>query len=216
MQPLPCSNKADHTGGIGGPGTAPTVPEVVDREPFHPTTPTANSSATTGLASNTHGDVRGSLLTRHVDGAENTAVGTATMTTTSGVTKPKRKAWKHTKPKKTVIEAEDERINPKECATAQPESSKNWTGPPRLEINNGKAKNPTQTLSNPPDSKAGPKADRSVKDSSTKLNLAGTKRKRERVLPPPTDAIVAGWQDFRPSTGGDTRSDQWWSSKARS
>lgn len=209
MQPLPCSNKADHTGGTGGPGTASTVPEVVDREPFHPITPTANSSAITGLESNTHGNVCGPPLTRSVDGAEDTAIGTATMATTAGVNKPKRKAWKHRKPKKAVIEKEADRINPNECSTAQPGSSKNRTGPPRLDINNGKAKNPTQTLPKPPASKAGPKADRSAKDSSTKLDLAGTKRKWERVLPPPTDAVVAGWQDFRPSMEGDKRSDQW-------
>ncbi len=113
MQPLSCSNQADHTGGKGGPGIAPTVPEVVDCEPFHPITPTANNIATTGPESNTHGNVRGSPSTRRVDGAQNTATGTATMATTSGVAKPKRKAWKHRKPKKAVIAKEADLHSPR-------------------------------------------------------------------------------------------------------
>lgn len=216
MQPLPRKDIADYTDATGGPIIASTVPQLVDSAPFDPITLTAKSSATTGLESNTHGNVRGSPLTRSVDGAADKTIGTATMATASGVAKPKRKAWKHRKTKKTTLEKKADPIIPDEGSTTEPGSSKNQAGLPRLNINNGKAKSPTQTLSKPPAStkppafKAAPSNGRSVNDSSTKLDLAGTKRKRkqERVLLPPTDATVAGWQDFRPVVGGDKRSDQ--------
>jgi len=187
MLPPSRGQKADHTGGKGGPEIAPTVPNIVDRAPFPPITSAANNNGIARLESNTHGNVHGSPLSRSVGGAQETGTGAATMATTSGVTKVKRKTWKHRKSKKGVNEKDATRINPNESSSAQAESSKNQTGLPGLKSNKGKAKAVTQTLSQYRASKA---------------------RARSGGLIAPTDARSADWQEFAQSTAGDKRSDQ--------
>jgi len=185
---------------------APTVPRVADCEPSHPeaVTPTANNSSTMGLEFNTHGNVHESPFTRSINKARNTATGTATMATTSGVSSFKRKYLKNKKPKE--VSDQKDGINPYDASTAQPESSKNQTGLPQPNINKGKAKAATQTLSESIASEARPTSGRLADDSSTRPGLAGTKRKWKGA--PPTDARIVGWGEFALDTGGDKRSDQ--------